>query len=560
MAPAPSIDYVITPVFDADQAAQAFNVQVTLIRGSELESEDVLLNTPVEIAKVDVGRFNLESVSAHDSLGQLDLTHHVDSFGPPIVFQKWRVSRPTKGPITMSYTALPRLVNSSTMNAPSFDLRQQPGGLLGSGYGFLATPPSTGRQSYQVTVTWDLKASPPGTTAVWTWGEGPEPITRTLDVNEIAGTYFMVGKLQSFTKSRFGLYWFGEPPLNTTQLGSELFKMFERMSSFFRDETDPYRVFLRYNPYPGSMAGTALIRSFMFSYDDDDCQHPRPFGEYLLFLSHESVHNWVRLDGSGTDNWYEEGLAEYYSIMLSRRAGLLSNDSFRYELNKRLTQYYTNPLVNKSNKEVAKLTWKLSDAQRIPYGRGLLFALKINAIIQAYDKSGDGASLDDAVLSIVDLDRAGKLNGLPDYLKAVGDRLAGGQPEAEKLYDDMTSGVLVVPAADSLKNYGLTLVRRDAAAWELGFDESKAIKGERIISNLVPGSAAAKSGLQEGDHIINKIWLDDQKVEEDRVLNLTVQRGKGEILHFSFLPRAEHKVERWIYVGDGSHYGNDTEL
>ncbi|ETS76922.1 hypothetical protein PFICI_10796 [Pestalotiopsis fici W106-1] len=558
-----SIGYVITPVFDGEEVAQALNVQVTFTGSAALKCDDVFLATPVEIAKVDVGRFDLTSISAHDSLGQLDLIHHVDSYGPPIVFQKWRVPRPTEGPITMNYTALPRLVNSSTMNAPSFELRQQFGGLLGSGYGFLATPPATNHQLHRVTVSWDLTAAPPGTASIWTFGDGSDPVTRVMDVNEIAGTYFMVGKLESFVKDRFGLYWLGSPPIDTTQLGSELFKMFDRMSSFFRDGVDPYRVFLRYNPFPGSMAGTALVRSFMFSYDDDDRKHPRPFKDYLLFLSHECVHNWVHLDPAGADNWYEEGLAEYYSLLLSRRAALFSNDLFRDELNKRLTQYYTNPLVNKSNEEVAKLTWEFSDAQRIPYGRGLLFALKVNAIIEAQGKPGVSTSLDDVVLSLVDLERAQQLNGLSDYLKAVGDRIAGGQEEAQKLYDEMASGVLVIPPADSLKSYGLTLRRRDALAWELGFDESKAIKGERIVSNVVPGSAAASCGLQEGDRIVNKIHLDDQKADENRVLDLTVQRGDGEVLYFSFLPRGQQTVERWVYESNDSkdtNSGNNVEI
>lgn len=544
----PSLDYTITPVFQGDGEVEAFHVQVTL--SPALEAHDILLSTPIEITKVDVGHFQNNQVVATDDDGPLELVREIENYGPPIVNQKWRVTRPTKGPVIATYKALPRQVNDSTKNAPSFDLRQNFGGLLGSGLGFLAAPPP-GTQLYNTTIRWNLSNSPPGTRAIWTWGEGSAPITKSLDAMDLASTYFMVGNVHSFTKGEFGVYWLGSPPFNTTEIASKLLQMFHRISTIFKDNEPTYRVFIRHNPFRGSMAGTALKRSFMFSYDNQDFVHPRSFEDYVLFLTHECVHNWIALDAAVWDNWYAEGMAEYYSLFLSHRADFLTNENLRREINKRLTMYYTNPLVKLSNKEASKLTWKISDAQRLPYGRGLAFALQVNALIQsATDREN---SLDDLVLSILELDRAKQPYGVPEYLRELGS-LLGSETQAQALYDQMSSGTLVVPPPDSLAMFGFKLIREDAPLWELGFDEYQALQGERIIAGLVPGSAAEKSGLANGDRILNEIVLDEVRCDVEGVLKLEIQRKGSEILHFAFIPRGKALVQRWIYADNTENF------
>jgi hypothetical protein len=47
-------------------------------------------------------------------------------------------------------------------------------------------------------------------------------------------------------------------------------------------------------------------------------------------------------------------------------------------VNSKLTAYYTNPLISLSNLAVSKSTWQNSDAQTLPYGRGLEHKTKVS--------------------------------------------------------------------------------------------------------------------------------------------------------------------------------------
>lgn len=546
-APESTLKYFISPIYD-NEVAIALHVSVTLSPAT-VASNGVIFTAPVEIAKVDVGR--LENVSAFDDEGPLPLTYETDDYGPPIVWQRWRAFRATKGTVRASYTALPRHVDSRTKNAPSFELRREPNGLVSSGYGFLLLPTDDDPSlRYEVQFQWDISERPKGSRAVCTWGEGPAAVTKQLSVSEVPAMYFMLGAVESHEEGNFGFYWMGTPPFDGHKLAGNVEKIFKRMAAFFEDNGDSYRIFTRHNPFRGSQAGTALRRSFMFSYDDHDYEDPPTIDSLALFLSHEMVHNWVNLSDNVTDNWYPEGLAEYYSIFLARSNGIISAEKFQRALNGKLTSYYTNPLVGLSNCEVAKLTWKLSDAQRIPYGRGLLFAIKIDALIR--DRNKGAKTVDDIVLPQVQRRRRNEIIGISEFIDDLGALLADdpevGRLEAQRLYDEMVAGVLVVSPKDSLAHLSLRLVRHDLPIWELGFDESMAIQGDRVISSLVPGSAAERAGLENGDRIMNEVKLDIVKESVDNELHLVVERKGKKRLDISFRPRGEQMVEAWSYV------------
>ncbi|OJK01828.1 hypothetical protein ASPACDRAFT_42093 [Aspergillus aculeatus ATCC 16872] len=156
---------------------------------------------------------------ASDAAGPLDLSREVEKPGPPIVLQKWKASPP--------------------QNAPLFDFRLIFSGAISSGYGFLACPPSQSPdQEVEVQVEWDLTHAPPMTRAIWIFGEGPNPVCRTMTYAEIQATYFMVGRVSSHGDERFGMYWMGDPTFDA-----------HLMAEFFNDQEDPYRIFIRYNPY-----------------------------------------------------------------------------------------------------------------------------------------------------------------------------------------------------------------------------------------------------------------------------------------------------------------------
>jgi hypothetical protein len=65
---------------------------------------------------------------------------------------------------------------------------------------------------------WDLSLAPTGTRAVWSHGEGPQPVAMAGPVDTLINTVYMVGPIRNFppeprrgTSPGFSAcYWFGE--------------------------------------------------------------------------------------------------------------------------------------------------------------------------------------------------------------------------------------------------------------------------------------------------------------------------------------------------------------
>ena len=210
------------------------------------------------------------------------------------------------------------------------------------------------------------------------------------------------------------------------------------------------------------------------------------------------VHNWVLLEpeASITDNWYSEGMAEYYGLVLMRRNHLLANGDFISAVNDRLMSCYTNPLVNLTNEEAEKLTWNISNAQELPYGRGFAYAWKVNSLI--LEASAGKKSIDDLVLFLLDQARSRKSYGVKEYLFFL--CMFIGSEAAQQTYDQMTSGALVIPGEAAMASMvPVQLIRKDKERWELGFDEAASLTGKSVVRGLIQGSRADRAGLKDGD-------------------------------------------------------------
>jgi hypothetical protein len=225
----------------------------------------------------------------------------------------------------------------------------------------------------EFSLRWDLKRAPRGTTAAWTWDEGTGPFYRTGTRDDILYTYFAVGRLNRYPKpspltasgspkSDFGLYWIEDPPINTTELGTFIDEFFNVSTTFWQDETNQsYRVFIRRNAEYGG-GGAALTRSFTFGWNPANATDQ----ESLRLL----ISRWA------------EGMAEFYSLRLLWRSGLLSTALYLQEMNSRLASYYGNSYVNATDTEAYENAWSARDAQRIPYGRGLIELANLDAAMR----------------------------------------------------------------------------------------------------------------------------------------------------------------------------------
>lgn len=529
----PKLDLVLSPHATGD-AASHLGVRMTL-QAPKLKAGDPLVRLPLSLVGIPGPRYDGDALQARDDQGPIALSQAEEPPTPQGTYRRWIVGRATVGDVVVSYKAPPRKITAATNNGPLFDLREENGGFDGSGNGFIATPVASG--PYRVKLTWDLSASAPGSRGIWSLGEGT--VETVVPAEVLAFSYYYVGPMQSYPQKDdpgFDFYWLSPTPFDANALGAKMKALFGSMASFFNDAGGSYRVFVRQNPYKGT-GGTGLARSFMFGY------HPpaKPTLESLQgLLAHEMAHTWPAMQGEHGDTaWYSEGMAEYYSTVLSWRAKAISTEALLKTFNERAEAYYSNPYVRATNVEAGKAFWTDPVAQTVPYGRGWLYLQQVDAAIR--EASGGRRSLDNIAKEIRRRQVAGEPYGIPQWLELVGKEI--GADKARGGYDLMVGGGLLVPPA---KLYAgcLKVEPYPVRPFQLGFARSS-LNDARVVKDVVPGSAAEQAGLRDGDVIVDAGDINEVRKDSAKTLDLTVRRGET-VAKLSFLPRgAAVQGYRW---------------
>ena len=297
----------LKPLPDGQGGIARLNVEMRLPSPSIADGE-ALLRMPVTLVSTPTAAYAAEDIHVRDSQGDLPLRAVDDPATPEGVYRRYLPQRAAAGDLVVSYGAAPRAVSAETRNGPLFDLRAQPGGLMGAGVYFFALPVSD--EPYRITLNWDLSALPDGARGVWSLGEGERTIT--APASTLSFSFYAVGAVSSEPEAGaedFALYWLAQPPFDIEELAGETRALYTYMARFFGDEHAPYRVFVRENPYPAG-GGTALAKSFMFGYGANG---QTTGGGLQMLLAHEMAHNWPRLTDSAhpLTAWYTEGAAEY---------------------------------------------------------------------------------------------------------------------------------------------------------------------------------------------------------------------------------------------------------
>jgi hypothetical protein len=520
-APPPKLDLTLTP----KPADHRLSVRMRL-EHPDFKAGEGLVHLPLSLVGIPTARYDGAALTARDEQGVVMLTQSEEPPTPQGTYRRWSVARATVGDVTISFDAPPRPVTAATNNGPLFDLREEANAFLGAGVGFLATPVRPG--PWRVHLTWDLGQAPAGSRGVWSYGDGD--VDTVLPSEALEFSYYAGGALKRYPAEaggRFGYYWARDPPFDPADLARRIQALYSDMSGFFGDTASSYRVFARSNPYLGA-GGTSLAHSFMFGYHAP----AKPTADTLqLLIAHEMAHTWPAMQGEHGDTaWYSEGTAEYYSLALSWRAHAIALDKVVETLNERADAYYTNPFRSLSNPEAAKRFWTDPIAQTVPYGRGWLYLIQTDAQIRKASKGQ--RSLDDVVKAIYARQKAGQPFGIPAWLELVGKEI--GPAQAQAGYDRMVSGGLLVPPSDAFAPC-LTVTPHAARPVELGFARSS-LNDDRIVRDLVPGSAADKAGIRNGDAIVAMSDFDKVRRDETLPFTLTLRRDGAQV-SVTYLPR-----------------------
>ncbi|HVT40323.1 MAG TPA: hypothetical protein VHE78_14875 [Gemmatimonadaceae bacterium] len=398
----------------------------------------------------------------------LETVEMVDAHGPVPVksdsgdSRAWRAQRPVTFPVTLTFKA--RMWPPGTRTNPSYMLRAADGAVSGQGSGILVTPADG--VEYAARFRWDLSDLAPGsiTTSGLTDDNDVRAPLSTLSMN-----FFMAGPLNRYPatgdRDGFAAYWHGTPPWDASKAMEWVASMYEYMRTFFKETTPRrYRVMGRMLP-PPAYGGTALPNHFIFNAPAG----PRDTAAVgpLLLLAHETGHLFVRGlqnpgGGGPSNNWFTEGLNEYYAVTLALRSGLAPLDLVLQEMNLQTRNYYTNPRKNMPADSVARAN-PMTDgkAQNVSYERGILFWADMDARIRA--ASNGRRNLDSVMIPLITRARTlGGDGGLGNQARPGGqpgwftrdelvDSLAkAAGPAARQLFDSViVRGKSIVPVSNA---------------------------------------------------------------------------------------------------------------
>lgn len=520
----PTIDVVLQPIFDND-AIPSLLVTMSL-SSPNLSAGDVLLQMPIVLVGTPTAAYSAGAIFATDDIGALKLTASDGESNSSGTYREYSVDRKTIGPITLQYRSPTRVVGPKTRNGPLFDWRSEGGGMIGAGVYFFAVPP--GEVKHNISLSWNL---PLGMRGISSRGEGRHSWVDQPD--SLAFSFYAVGPVQSVPQDGLGnfvFYWLSPPPFDPAEVGTNAEILFQFMAAFFGESGRAYRIFTRSNPYP-SGGGTALARSFMFGYGNKGKSSAE---DNHMLVAHEMAHTWPKMKGDhALTAWYTEGAAEFYSVLLSLRAGTIDKERFLSLINRKSESYYTGPYRDLSNAKAGKIFWKDWRAQRLPYERGFLYLASLNGQIR--EASRGQRSVDALVLEVLRRQRAGEPFGLADWRKLVVAELG---KSAGQDFDDMTAGKPIAPPkkafAPCYKLVPATLTR-----FELGFSDTR----QDLVTDLRAGSAAALAGLLEDDQIIEMTPTAEVRRDPTAKMRMQIRRADQDIT-LRYFPRS-NPVTGW---------------
>lgn len=556
----PALELQLIPHLSCEAANHSLHVRM-LLQTPALAEHDALFHHVLCRGPTKTQQYTTEDIRVRDSLGcQVRLRSQDSKDGRHRTFHA--TPGLAAGELTVEYEATPWNPTETSPCGPQIALERDGGGLTAAGMGFILRPAEKlGELVEAMNIEWKLDHTPADTRAVCSLGEGAK-VASTAKPSTLDECFFAVGPIQSYPplevgtsltqrgSSHFGMYWLETPNFDAPELGRKMKQLFPKMASFFHDHDATYRIFVRHNVQK-CISGRGLHRGFVFAWTKIAPRDPDCTDEFLM---HETVHNWPRLGHSPggptmeemADGWFNEGIAEYYSLILPYRFGIFTEQEFVRRLNIRISGYYTNPDRHVKNKDVMGLFWKSGHANQIPYQRGFMYFLQL-----AYKLKMAGTwSLDDLILKMVDLRNCNEPHGIAVWLNLVEGELDAPALEDYRSMSDANPIVLPPDYLQVVEGIDYKIERQDQEEFCLGFSEDSLRAKPAIVKDLDPESRAAQAGVKEGDLITPRYSFFSSSERWGQTFSMTIIREEGSdgprVLSWS--PRSWNKVESYQFA------------
>jgi predicted metalloprotease with PDZ domain len=487
--------------------------------GVTFDTGDVVALLPLSIAGAPTLRLGDEAVAATDERGPLGLSADVVEDADGEQLRVWTAVRPARGDVEISYLAEPE-TDDPRAATPPLELRAEGGGLSGALKCFLLLPPGQDDATFEL--RWTAAG---GGVFVTSLGEtdGDDTVLTGAGLERLGDTYVMWGDLadRHLRDGELSIWWLTEPGIDVEAFRARLGTTYRLMAETYGAPGRPYRVFLRTHPHRG-LNGSAHPASFVMALNPD---HPLDTGSIYETLAHELVHEWLHLDGPVEDvTWYNEGAADYYSLVVPFRARLIEEDAFLAAVNLEARECYANARRDLTIREAQRLFFTDFLAHRLPYARGMFYLADLDTRLRR-DTSGRQC-VDDLVRDVVRRRSTGERVGVEQWCAAVEDVLSIAEwPELEAL-------VFTGTGRPGDGCFGPRFVQETVAVpvLDVGWDHSTFLT--RRIAGLRPGGAADEAGLLEGESVDLPRYLDILRLDVGDVLDVGVTRD-GELVRLA---------------------------
>ncbi|PYH86701.1 peptidase M61 domain-containing protein [Aspergillus uvarum CBS 121591] len=540
-----ALKLTVTPHFTAD-AADRLSVHLTL-QNPQCAAHHPLFLFETSYGNVPAHPYTERDITASDAAGQLFLFFH-DPTDPTNTDQEWRVDRDTVGDVQLRFRVTPRAVDLTTPIGPRVDLRRDQGGLIGNGRWFLPRPAD--ERVYRHVVAWDLSHAPPRTRAVWSFGEGPDPVVRAGPPTVLIDSVYMVGPIKSYpcngnivaAAPRAQVFWFGQLPENLQRLHSYSILLYPKLAAFFRNpDAVSYHIFIR--RVLRGFGGHGCQESYVLEYDASSEEETEE--DLVALFSHEMVHSFVMMgpeaDGYG-NGWFIEGLAQFYSAYLPYRFGLRGAEYLRHRINAYLGAYGTSPRIGMDARDSQTEFYDDWYAELIPYMRGCAYLLQVDSRLRKmtgrFGLDAD-SPLDEVVIDMARRWRSGERLQASDWLDYLRPFLGAGV--AHELQDMLRGRVLNLGGTIVIhEEWGLSPSEQEIL--EFGF--SLASVNQRVICGVVPGSRAANAGLEDGLPLVSTSRAGRCSTSLSATMDVVVVQG-GDRVQILYWPRSFDKARVW---------------
>lgn len=264
-------------------------------------------------------------------------------------------------------------------------------------------------------------------------------------------------------------------------------------------------------------------------------------------MAHEHIHTWIpgRVGGMGGADqplryWFSEGVTDFLTWRTMVRAGLVSPEEVVGRMDEALRGYDANPLKTAPNTRVLAEFWTTPDAQKLPYQRGAMLALKWDEDIRR--KTGGRVDLDDVILRMRDHYRQFPKGQGPDVatgLVSAAWTLAGLdlRPDIARYVDRGEAISLPEQMFDGCLDTRTTVT----PAFDAGFDVTASATA-KIVRGVRRGGPAWTSGLRDGQRI-DAIDLKLGDTSREIVLTVRPVNGRGKARTIRYWPYGDRDVE-----------------